>query len=170
MEYSRFLQYPSLDVGSVIKYFMTHTGTSGKQLADKCGLPPQRISDFTSNRRRITADISLALEKAFEIEQRGYFYLIQCNHDIYLASKQEVARTPDLSRISSHIFWDSDLHRMNWQANRKKIIQRAFEYGDEQTISEIISFYGRSEVRKQLSEIRDRRLADRRSTNVTKYL
>lgn len=171
MEYSRFLQYPSLDVGAVIKYFMTHHGTSGKELAAKCGLPPQRISDFTNNRRRITAEISFAFENAFNIEHRGYFYLIQSNHDIYLADKKKRdAQTPDLNRISKHVFWDSNLTRVDWQQNRSHIIQRTFEYGDEQTIKEIIRFYGKKQVTEALSKISETRLADRRTLNAAKYL
>ncbi len=170
MEYLRFLQYHSLDVGSVIKYIMTQTGTTGRQMAEKCGLPPQRISDYVNNHRRITANVSLALEKAFNIDKPGYFYIIQANHDVYLASRATTQSTPDMTKISRHIFWDSDLSKINWQSARRQIIQRAFEYGDEQTITEIIRFYGKSTVKQILIQIDDRRLAARRQQNARKHL
>ena len=171
MEYLRFLEYPSLDVGAVIKYIMKRSETSGIELAQKSGIPPQRICDYANNRRRINAETSLALEQALNIGHRGYFYLIQTNHDIYTASlKCAKQPTPDLTKISKHIFWDSDISKINWQTNRKQIIQRAFEYGDEQTILELIRFYGHSTVGQLLSQITDRRLADRRRQNAAKYL
>lgn len=169
MEYLRFLQYPSLDVGSVIKYIMTQTGTTGRQIAEQCGLPPQRVSDYVNNHRRITTNVSLALENVFKIDKPGYFYLIQANHDIYLASRNEQV-TPDLTKISRHVFWDSDLSKINWQSARRRIIQRAFEYGDEQTLHEIIRFYGKSTVKQILAQITDRRFAARRQQNINKYL
>lgn len=170
MEYSRFLNYPSLDAGSVIKYFLNKKGITGKQLAEQSGLTPQRVSDFANNHRRITAEISLKLEKAFGIDHRGYFYLIQCNHDIYLAVKNRPAPTPCLANIKKQIFWDSDINVIDWQSNRRQVIQRIFEYGDESAIKEIIKFYGATTIKSTLAEISDNRLASRRTANIQKYL
>lgn len=169
MEHLRFLKYPSLDVGSVIKYFMTKKGLTGRSLAERCGLPPQRISDFMNNNRRISVEVSLALEKAFDIADNGYFYIIQSNHDVYEATRQS-RKVPDLKRISRHVFWDSDISKINWQASRRRIIQRVFEYGDEQTIKEIIRFYGRDIVNRVLAQVKDDRLASRREQNRSHYL
>lgn len=171
MEYTRFLQYHSLDTGSVIKYFLNKRGITGKQLAEKSGLTPQRVSDFANNHRRITAEISLKLEKALDINHKGYFYLIQTNHDIYLAEQcNPQSETPRLSKIKKHIFWDSDMAHINWQSDRKRIIQRVFEYGDDAAIKEIIHFYGASEVKSTLTQITDKRFAERRADNILKYL
>lgn len=169
MQYLRFLQYPSLDVGSVIKYIMEQKKTTGRQIAHRSGLTPQRISDYANNHRRITVKASLALERALEIEKPGYFYIIQTNHDIYLASRNQQP-TPDLSKISNHVFWDSNIKNINWKADKKRIIQRTFEYGDEQTLSEIVRFYGKTTVKQILSDIVDNRLADRRLQNASKIL
>lgn len=163
----RFLQYPSLDVGSVIKYMMTQSHTTGRQLAQMSGLPAQRISDYVNNRRRITVEVSMAFENAFNVDKPGYFYMIQANHDVYCALREN-RKTPDLSKISAHVFWDSDISKMNWQSSRKRIIQRVFEYGDDQTISEIVRFYGEPMIKQVLSELNDKRLAARRQQNSTK--
>lgn len=169
MEYLKFLKYPSLDVGSVIKYIMTRKGMTGRQLAKLCGLPPQRISDFMNNHRRISAEVSLAMENALGITENGYFYIIQSNHDVYETIRRN-RQTPDLNKISQHVFWDSDIAKINWQASRSRIIQRVFEYGDEQTINEIIRFYGRDIVKKILGDITDGRFANRREQNYKLYL
>lgn len=170
MEYLRFLQYQSLDAGSVLKYFLDKENITGKQLAQKSGLPPQRISDFVNNRRRISAEISLKLESALGVGHKGYFYLIQTNHDIYLATRDKLKSTPGLSHIRKEIFWDSDISLIDWHANSKHVIQRIFEYGDEAAIKEIIRFYGIDKVKSTLTQITDQRLADRRTTNINKYL
>lgn len=171
MEYIRFLQYPSLDTGSVIKYFLDKRGFTGKQLAERSGLTPQRVSDFANNHRRITAEVSFKLENAFGIDHKGYFYLIQTNHDIYVALQNDMkCETPRLSEIKKQIFWDSDMAKIDWNANRKHVIQRVFEYGDEDAIKEIIRYYGALDVRRILSQIKDKRFADRRKNNILKYL
>lgn len=171
MEYRRFLQYPSLDAGSVIKYILQQSGITRRQLALISGLPPQRISDFANNNRRITAEASLKLENALNIDYQGYFYIIQANHDVYLAKNLcKTGNIPDLAKIKKHIFWDSDMDRIEWQSNARHIIQRIFEYGDETAIEEIIRFYGKTRVKSELSQISESRLAERRNQNASKYL
>ena len=171
MEYRRFLQYPSLDAGSVIKYILQKTGITRRQLAEKSGLRPQRISDFANNHRRITAEVSLKLEIALKIDYQGFFYIIQANHDVYLAKNIcKPSNTPDLTKIKKHIFWDSDMARIDWQSSARYIIQRIFEYGDKTAIEEIIRFYGKTRVKYELSQISESRLAERRNHNSSKYL
>lgn len=170
MEYLQFLKYHSLDVGSVLKYIMTNKGVTGRQLAQITGILPQRICDFVNNRRRISALVSLQLEKALDIDHQGYFLYIQSNNDIYKAARQLQHPVPDLSKIKKYIFWDSDIEKINWEADRRKVVQRIFEYGDQDAIEEIKRFYGKETVVSILSDMDDQRLLERRNANRDKYL
>lgn len=170
MEYLRFLKYHSLDLGSVLKYVMAQRGVSGKQLSQATGILPQRISDYINNRRKITAEVSLQLEKALEIDRVGYFWYIQSNNELYKATNSQPLPTPDLSKIKKYIFWDCNIEKLNWQHDRIKIIQRIIEYGDREAIEEISKFYGRDEILEANKRISDKRLQSRRSENISKYL
>jgi hypothetical protein len=85
----------------------------------------------------------------------GYFYRIQTNHDIYLyQDEQERKYSPDLSKLNKSLFWETlSLERINWSKQANWIIQRVFEYGNQQAIEEIIRYYGRTKVSAILNAI-----------------
>ena len=88
------------------------------------------------------------------ISTLGYFYRIQTNHDIYsYQDEQERKHTPDLSKLHKALFWDANMEKLNWIRSAFYIIKRAFEYGNEAEIEEIIKFYGREKVTEALSAI-----------------
>lgn len=142
-----------------------------RQLSAATGILPQRINDYISGKRRISAEASLLLENALSIETEGFFYIIQANHDIYDAlTLQSENAMPDLTKIKKSIFWDTDISQINWSSNRKSVIRRVFEYGDEPAIKEIIRFYGKNEVNDTLNSITDSHLHQRRLANMQKYI
>lgn len=169
--YERFLNCHNLPSGAVLGHVLKHASISQRELAEMTGILPQRINDFINGRRRITAEASLKLERALAIRIEGFFYILQSNHDIYVAVGNDSDRKiPDLSKIRKSIFWDTDFGALDWSGNRVAIVRRVFEYGDENAIREIIRFYGESEVREILKSITDIRMSDRRSENMSKYL
>lgn len=142
-----------------------------RELSERTGILPQRINDYILGRRRLSAEISLKLEKALSIDVDGFFYLIQCNHDIYVALTDKIeSEKPDLTKIRRNIFWDTSIENMDWEGNRQSIIQRVFEYGDEIAIMEIIRYYGKDVVNECLEGISDSRLMARRIKNINLYL
>lgn len=58
--------------------------------------------------------------------------------------------TPKLRPI---LFWDTKPESIDWQKQRKAIIQRVFERGNEQEKGEITRFYGKNEVESILYKI-----------------
>ena len=150
---------------------MTKEGISQSQLAERSGIVRQRICDYLANRRRITVEASLNLERALHIGISGFFYRIQANHDIYICM-QEQAKTyhPDLDRYRRALFWDTDMEKLDWDNNRHWIIRRTFEYGNEEEIQETVRFYGKDNVRNILSTVTDERKAEIRKANMEKYL
>jgi hypothetical protein len=49
--------------------------------------------------------------------------------------------TPELSRFRPVLFWDTDIHKINWQKNKRSIIKRVLARGNEQEKKEIERFY-----------------------------
>ena len=106
---------------------------SQRELARRSGIVPQRINDLLSERRRITADMSIKLEKALGIPHTGYFYIIQANHDVYLVEKQ-LQTHPIANTFRKELFWDTDKSGLDWVSNRQWIIQRVFSYGNDKIV------------------------------------
>ena len=171
MMYEQYLQLSNIPCGAVLNRIMTKEGISQSQLAERSGIVRQRICDYLANRRRITVEASLNLERALHIGISGFFYRIQANHDIYICM-QEQARTyhPDLDRYRRALFWDTDMEKLDWDNNRHWVIRRTFEYGNEEEILETVRFYGKENVRNILSTVTDERKAEIRKANMEKYL
>lgn len=169
--YEQYLQLNSIPSGAVLHRIMTKENVSQSQLAERSGILRQRICDYLANRRRITVEASLSLEKALRINIEGFFYRIQANHDIYTCiKKQAEAYHPDLSCYRKALFWDTSMEHLDWDKNNAWIIRRVFEYGSESEIKETIRFYGREKVQKVLSEITDERKSETRRENELKFM
>lgn len=168
--YERFLNCPHLTSGSVLKHILKRTGFTQRSLAEATGLLPQRINDFINDKRRISAEQSIAIEKALGIDVAGYFYTLQANHEIYLATLQISDRkTPNLKYIPESLFWDMNINKLDWQANAKSIIERVFSYGDDEAVQEIINFYSPVVVSAQLHKIKSTRFEMRRKKLMEKH-
>ena len=142
-----------------------------RELANRAGIPYQRINDFIANRRKISPEVSLKLEKALNIDNQCFFYKIQTNHEIFTAiAQQSELSHPNLSQFRKALFWDTDIEKLNWQKNSNWIIQRVFEYGNASEIKETIKFYGKDLIIKELQSIHDTWNAENRIYNLKKYL
>jgi hypothetical protein len=57
--------------------------------------------------------------------------------------KQQHAQ-PDMSLLRSGLFWDTDINKIDWQKQRRAVIERILERGNDQEKAEIKRFYGDS--------------------------
>ena len=153
--YEQYLSMPAVPAGAILKQILQKEHLSQKEIAKKSAIYPQRINDLINGKRKFTPESSSRLEKALGISTLGYFYRIQANHDIYCyQDEQERKYTPDLSKLHKALFWEtSSLEKINWLKNADWVIQRAFEYGNQQEIEEIIRFYGREKITEVLNTI-----------------
>jgi hypothetical protein len=51
---------------------------------------------------------------------------------------------PDLSLIRPGLFWDTDIKKIDWQLQRRAVIERILERGNDQEKAEVKGFYGDS--------------------------
>jgi len=153
--YEQYLSMPAVPAGAILKRILQKEHFSQKEIAKKTDIYPQRINDLINGKRKFTPELSSRLENALNISSFGYFYRIQTNHDIFCyQDEQERKHTPDLSKLHKALFWEVySLEKINWLKNANWVIQRAFEYGNEQEIEEIIRFYGREKITEILNII-----------------
>ncbi len=112
---------------------------------------PQILNAIIKGKRRMNASLSLRIERALGLEE-GFFMVLQAYYDIEQEKLKEIKDYhPDLMKIRPIVFWDTDINKINWEKNKPAVIQRVFERGNEQEITEIIRFYGKEVVRRILS-------------------
>lgn len=156
--------------GAVLSRELKKRGWGSKQLALSLGEYPQTISAISKGKRRITPALSIKLGKIFDTSE-AYFILLQAYYDLEKERKKillEKQATPDLSKFTRAIFWDTDIEKIEWEKQKKAVICRIFERGNEIEIHEILSFYGINTVKKELKGMTSHLPAFTR--NIHKYL
>jgi len=155
--------------GAVLSRELKRRGLESKQFALSLGEYPQTINAISKGRRGINPALSIKLGHALNTDEE-YFMLLQAYYEVEKERKELLKNQtkPDLSKIRTILFWDTDINYIDWQKQRKAIIRRIFERGSDIEIKEIISFYGKETIKKELNEIPQFLLT--LSENAEKYL
>lgn len=115
------------------------------QFAISLGEFPQTLTAITKGKRRMNIPLAMKIENSLSLEE-GYLMTLQVYYDIEQQKKKlnrnKTAQKPDLSKIRKILFWDTDISKIDWQKQKKAVIQRIFERGNEIEKEEIIRFYG----------------------------
>lgn len=145
--YKPYTKMQSVSAGAILDRIIRQQKRMKTEVAGAAQLIPQRLNDLIMGNRRFTPQNSMALEAALDIDIAGFFYLIQANHDIYLAKQEKAGQyTPTLSLLTKATFWDVDLQKIDWSKCRTWAIRRVLEYGNATEIREIDRFYGHKAV------------------------
>ena len=114
------------------------------QFAISLGEFPQTLTAITKGKRRMNTPLALKIEKSLKMEE-GYFMVLQVYYDIAQEKKKEYNKlkkdTPDLKLLRPVLFWDTDIKKIDWQKQKRAVIQRVFERGNEEEKQEITRFY-----------------------------
>lgn len=106
---------------------------------------PQTLSTITKGKRDMNIGLALKIEKLLGIEE-GFFMILQVYYDIEREKNKQNSSLPDLSIIRPVLFWDTKMEKLDWQKQKKAIIKRVFERGNEAEKREIIRFYGNETI------------------------
>ena len=106
---------------------------------------PQTLTAITKGKRGMNTSLALKIEEALGLEE-GYFMILQVYYDIEQEKKKQNKLRTDLPRLRPVLFWDTKINTINWDKQKKAIIKRVFERGNEMEKKEIIRFYGAQTV------------------------
>ena len=106
---------------------------------------PQTLVSITKGKRRMNTNLALKIENALEIEE-GYFMTLQLYYDIAEIKRSKPRLNPDLTKLRRILFWDTKMENIDWDKQKRPIIKRVFERGNEIEKKEIIRFYGQESV------------------------
>ena len=156
-----------LHPGAFLQHELKKRKLKSGQFAESIGEHPQTMSAIIHGRRSMNTPLSLRIEKALE----RFLMTLQVFHDIAL-EKQKIAinNSPDLSKFSPTLFWDTTIDNIDFTEHSKFVINRVFERGTESEINEIICFYGREKILSELDTTQHSPFAINIRKNLKQYL
>ncbi len=154
--------------GIILKREIARRGLKNKELAMMVNEHAQTISAILKGKRSINPRLSVKLGKKMAVDP-AYFMMLQTLYDVKKEYEELTDKpTPNLEKIRKVLFWDTDFNRIDWIKNKRAIIKRIFERGNDKEISEIIQFYSQEAVKQELDKIRNSHLPSFKK-NVDKY-
>ena len=142
--------------GILLRWELDNRNLKSNQLADAIGEHKQTISAILYKRRDINPKLSIKLSLEF-ITDKDYFMLLLACYDVKRA-EAEMRITPNTDNLRKVLFWDTNFEKIDWHKNRKAVIKSVLERGNQIEINEIISFYGRKTISKEIKSIKKSRL------------
>ncbi|KAA3648581.1 MAG: addiction module antidote protein, HigA family [Bacteroidetes bacterium] len=140
--------------GAILRREIKKQGLKSSQLAERIDEHKQTISAILNKRRAINPKLSIKLAKQFNVDE-DYFMMLQASFDVKKAAELEIKKTPNINNFRKAIFWDTTIDKIDWNKNKRAVIKRILERGNENEINEIISFYGKTTIAKEVKMIRN---------------
>ena len=110
---------------------------------------PQTLVSITKGKRNMNTVLALKIEKALNMEE-GYLMVLQAYFEIEKVKKKLNTKHPDFSKIRKILFWDTTFDKIDWEKNKRSIIKRVFQRGNEDEKNEIKKFYGQDLINSVL--------------------
>jgi plasmid maintenance system antidote protein VapI len=112
---------------------------------------PQTLTAITKGKRGMNTALSLKIEKALGLEE-GYFMILQVYYEIEEEKRKQNKSWTNLPQLRPVLFWDTKMESLDWEKQKKAIIKRVFERGNDIEKKEIIRFYGAKTVNDLLNK------------------
>jgi len=138
--------------GALLRWELNNRNLKSSELATAIGEHKQTISAILNKRRDMNPNLSIKLSKVFSTDI-DYFMLLQASYDVKVTAEAATKTSPNLKKIRSILFWDTDFDKIDWNKNKKAVIKRVLERGNKTEINELISFYGRATICKVIKSI-----------------
>ncbi len=148
----RIAKIKGIHPGLILKRELKRNNIKSTELAMAIDEHKQTLSAIINQRRGINPTISIKLAEHFNID-KDYFMLLQASYDVNQTAKSKFKKQPNLNKIRKAIFWDTTFDKIDWDKNKRAVIQRILERGNTIEINEIISFYGRKLMSKEIKTI-----------------
>lgn len=150
----RFLK--GVHPGVVLERELRKRGIPKGRFALSVNTFPQILGDITKGRRNMNTPLALRIEHELDIEE-GFFMTLQVFYEIEQEKRrQQSGEKPDLSKLRRVLFWDTKMENIDWQRQKRAVVERVYERGNEEEMAEINRFYGEEQVKKILNAKRNR--------------
>ena len=155
--------------GAILKRELKKRNLNAIEMATAINEHPQTINAITKEKRGINPKLSFKLGKYFKIDEE-YFMILQAAFEVSNYIKKSKAETnPLIGKFRKSIFWDTNIEFIDYQKNKRSIIQRILERGNQSEIKELISLYSLTTIKNELKNIESSFLPNFKR-NVNKYI
>ncbi|MBL7692628.1 MAG: helix-turn-helix domain-containing protein [Flavipsychrobacter sp.] len=148
-------RYRGIHPGAVLARELKKRALKQRPFALAIGEHPQTFNAIIKGKRSLNTALALKIEKEFDLDE-GTLLLLQVYYDIAVEKQKQENTKPDLSRLRSTLFWDTDIEKIDWQKQYKAVIHRVFERGNDSEKDELIRFYGKSRINDALKAAKTR--------------
>lgn len=146
-------KYKGIHPGFVLERELKKRSIKKRPFAQKIDEHPQTLNSITKGNRGLNIALALKIERELNLEE-GSLAMLQTFYEIQKIKEQEPKSMPDLTKLRNVLFWDTRLEKIDWQRQRKAVIERVFERGNEQEQAEIMRFYGDKTVQEVLKKLK----------------
>ena len=144
--FERVQKYKGIHPGAVIDRELKKRNLSQRSFAISLPEHPQSFNAMIKGKRKLNTGLALKIEHALGLEE-GALLMLQMFYDINVEKRKEVSgHHPDFTILRKNLFWDTDIHSIDWEKYFKAVIRRVFERGSTSEKEEIIRFYGLEKV------------------------
>ncbi|MCZ4318416.1 HigA family addiction module antitoxin [Aequorivita viscosa] len=147
-----------LHPGLILEREIKRKNIKSSQLALALNEHKQTISAIINQRRGINPELSIKLGDYFQTED-DYFMVLQASYEVKTKLAENSKGTPNLNNIRKVLFWDTTFEKIDWNKNKRAIIKRVLERGNDIEINEIIDYYSKVTVSNIAKSIKHSRLA-----------
>ncbi len=155
--------------GAVLKRELKKRNIKSIALANEIKEHPQTINAVTKERRKINSKLSYKLGDYFSIEH-DYFMLLQAAFEVFMYEKSlQRESNPLLGKFRTSIFWDTRIELIDYEKNKRSVIQRVLERGNQNEIRNLISIYSIETIKTEILKIRSS-FVPKFYENIRKYI
>lgn len=155
--------------GAVLKREIKSLGIKSINLAKEISEHPQTINAITKEKRGINAKLSVKLGDYFNISQE-YFILLQAAYQVAAYKKSKLKNAnPLIGKFRTSLFWDTKIELIDYKKNKKSVIQRILERGNQKEIQNLIEIYSIKTIKREISKIPNSFVPNYKE-NICKYI
>lgn len=136
-----FEKYKGIHPGKVLSRILEPAGTKKAEFARSIGTYPQTLNEILKGKRKLPIELTLRIDNALGYPE-GTFAELQTYFEIKKAKKKMSEYHPDFNKIRPAVFWDTDIESIDFKTQKKGVIERILERGNELEREVIYNFYG----------------------------
>lgn len=155
--------------GAILKRELKKRNIKAIALATEIKEHPQTINAITKERRKINPKLSYKLGKYFDINH-DYFMILQAAFEVSSFKKSELQKTNPLKgKFRKSIFWDTRIELIDFERNKRSVIQRILERGNHKEIKSLIKIYSLETIKNEITKI-NYSFVPKYNENIRKYI
>lgn len=118
-------------------------------------IPAQTLNAIIKGTRKMTTETALKIDRGLGIEESTMAMLQAFYETKLVRQKYKSTDHPDFKIIRKILFWDTDFDKIDWQQQKKAVICRVWERGNEEEKQEMQRYYGNEAIDVVLNAIKE---------------